>query len=160
MSDLTLRPMTVAEYDAWYPGAVSKYAEHHIRAGSMPADKAHDIAARQFAELLPDGVATEAHHLLVGEAGGAPIGMLWLNIRTGGERASAFEYDVVVDKDMRRRGYGRALMVAAESYLAPRGATAIKLHVFGDNTTALHLYESLGYVATNINMTKALTPAP
>jgi len=160
VSDVTLRPMTVAEYDAWYPGAVSEYAEHHVRAGSMPVEKAHDMAAQQFGELLPDGVSTDAHHLLIGEAGGAPIGMLWLNILTRGERASAFLYDVVVDKDMRGRGYGRALMVAAEAYSAERGATAIKLHVFGDNTTALRLYESLGYVATNINMTKALTPAP
>ncbi|MGI8700698.1 MAG: GNAT family N-acetyltransferase, partial [Nocardioidaceae bacterium] len=154
MSDVTLRPMTVAEYDAWYLGAVSEYAEHHIRAGSMPADKAHDIAARQFAELLPDGVATEAHHLLVGEAGGAPIGMLWLNLRTGGERASAFVYDVVVDKDMRGRGYGRALMVAAESYLAPRGGTTIKMPLLGDKTTTLHLYKSPGYIATKTNTTK------
>ena len=74
MSDVELRPMTAEEYVDWYPRAISEYAEGHIKAGSMPADKAHELAAKQFAELLPDGLATPAHHLLIGEVDGERVG--------------------------------------------------------------------------------------
>lgn len=151
--------MTVAEYDAWYPRAVHEYAEDHIRAGSMPAGEAHEMAATQFKELLPDGVGTAAHHLLTGEVDGAPIGMLWLNLRPDGDKIGAFVYVVEVDADHRGQGYGRGLMVGAESYAVEHGAENIKLHVFGENAVALALYASLGYVATNISMAKALRPA-
>lgn len=168
---VTLRPMTEAEYDAWYPRAVNEYAEDHIRAGSMPADKAHEMAAKQFAELLPDGQTTPAHHLLIGEVGEIDevdevdevrVGFLWLHIPVRDAAATrpvnAFVYDVEVDAGQRGRGYGRVMMVQAEAYAAAHGAATIKLHVFGDNTVARSLYQSLGYVETNVNMAKQLSP--
>ena len=157
MRDVTLRPMSEAEYVEWYPRAISEYAEGHIKAGSMPADTAHDLAAKQFADLLPDGLATTAHHLLIGEVEGERVGILWLNIPVEGEKVNAFVYDVEVESDQRGKGYGRGMMVGAESYARDHGAATIKLHVFGDNTVARALYISLGYLETNVNMAKALT---
>lgn len=159
MSAVELRPMTEDEYVDWYPEAIAAYAADHIKAGSMPADKAHEMAAKQFADLLPDGLATPAHHLLVGEADGVRVGILWLNIPTEGEGVNAFVYDVEVEAEQRGKGYGRAIMEGAEHYSLDHRAATIKLHVFGDNTVARSLYESLGYVATNINMAKPLKPA-
>ena len=46
---------------------------------------------------------------------------------------------------IRDRGYGRDLMLAAEHEAARLGADSIGLHVFGFNTSAITLYESLGY---------------
>ncbi len=157
MAELTLRPMTGEEYDAWYPRAITEYATGHVKAGSMRADRAHDLATKQFAELLPDGLGTDTHHLLVGEADGVRAGLLWLNIPTDREAVNAFVYDVEVDADQRGKGYGRAMMVCAESYCRDHGAATIRLHVFGDNTVARRLYESLGYETTNVNMAKPLT---
>jgi len=151
--------MTTEEYDAWYPTSVSDYAEDHIKAGSMPADTAHELAAKQFAELLSEGLATPAQHLMVGEADGDRVGMLWLNIRTSpGGLVEAFVYGVEVYADQRGKGYGRGIMEGAEAFAREHGAKTIKLHVFGDNTVARGLYYSLGYVATNIGMAKPLTP--
>ena len=152
--------MTEEEYVDWYPRAISEYAEDHIKAGSMPADTAHDLAAKQFAELLPDGLATPAHHLLVGEVDDVRVGILWLNIPVEGEAIRAFVYDVEVEPDHRGKGYGRGIMVGAESYSRDLGAGMIRLHVFGENTVARSLYTSLGYVETNVSMAKPLTAAP
>lgn len=149
--------MTPEEYVDWYPVAVSEYAEGHIKAGSMPAETAHELAAKQFADLLPDGLETAAHHLLVGDADGERVGILWLNIPVKGEAVNAFVYDVEVEADQRGKGYGRAMMVGAETYARDQGAAMIKLHVFGDNTVARALYSSLGYAETNVNMAKPLT---
>lgn len=158
MTAVDLRPMTVEEYDSWYPVAVSDYAEDHIKAGSMPADTAHELAAKQFAELFSEGLATPAQHLMTGEVDGQRVGILWLNIRTsGGGLVEAFVYGVEVDADQRGKGYGRGIMVAAQTLAREHGAKTIKLHVFGDNTVARGLYDSLGYVATNIGMAKPLT---
>lgn len=72
---------------------------------------------------------------------------------------SAFVYDVEVDAAARGKGYGRGLMLAAEPYARDRGAGVLKLHVFGSNTVARGLYESLGYETTNVSMAKPLGPA-
>jgi len=158
MTRMTLRPMTAAEYDEWRPGAVADYAEHHIKAGSMPADKAHELSEKQFSELLPDGPSTSGEHLLIPEVDGSVVGLLWLHIVPNDP--AAFVYDVVVDERMRGMGLGRQLMQAGEDYAREEGAGSIKLHVFGDNTVARGLYLSLGYRETNVMMAKSLEPRP
>lgn len=162
MVQVTLRPMGRTEFDAWRPRAVAEYANDHARAGSMPADRALEMAEKQFTDLLPDGPETRDHHLLVPESDGAAIGVLWLYLpgdipgATADGRQSAFVYDVEVAREMRGRGFGRAVMLAAERYARERGATSMRLHVFGENLVARRLYESLGYTATNISMAKSL----
>ena len=84
------------------------------------------------------------------------MGMLWLNIPVDRQPVNAFVYDVEVESDQRGKGYGRGLMVGAESYSRDHGAATIKLHVFGENTVARALYTSLGYVETNVSMAKPL----
>ena len=157
MASVDLRPMTAAEYDAWVPEAIAGYAADHVAAGSMPADTSLELATKEFEELLPDGLQTAEHHLLVAESEGERVGVLWLRVPLSG--AAAFVFDIEVDPQLRGRGYGRAIMLAAESFARDLGAKAIRLHVFGSNTVARSLYESLGYEATNVQMAKGLVAA-
>ena len=155
MASVELRPMSTDEYSAWVPTAIAEYAAHHASAGSRPAEASLAMAEKEFAELLPQGIETEQHHLLVAESDGLSVGVLWLRIPTPpGE--PAFVFDVEVVEGMRGRGYGRAIMLAAEAYSRDRGASALRLHVFGSNTVARSLYESLGYETTNVHMSKSL----
>lgn len=156
MASVDLRPMTSAEYAAWMPAAIADYAAQHAAAGSRPADTSLDLARQEFAELLPEGLETEQHHLLVAESDGVRVGILWLRVPSAGD--AAFVFDVEVEPELRGKGHGRAIMLAAESYARDLGATALRLHVFGSNTVARSLYESLGYETTNVNMTKSLIP--
>jgi ribosomal protein S18 acetylase RimI-like enzyme len=48
-------------------------------------------------------------------------------------------------------------MLAAEAVCREEGWTAIGLNVFGPNTRARGLYDSLGYEAVSTSMTKPLT---
>ena len=50
----------------------------------------------------------------------------------------------------------RAAMLALETTVWPLGAQHIDLNIFGDNTVAVRLYESLGYKPTAMNMRKEL----
>jgi len=52
---------------------------------------------------------------------------------------------VMVARDHRRQGAGRALMATAEDWARSVGVSKIELHVFPYNAAALALYESLGY---------------
>lgn len=155
MASVELRKMTKQEYDAWLPGAIAGYAAEHAAAGSRPSDRALEMAKKEFAELLPDGLATDQHHLLVATSDDVRVGVLWLQIPPS-DQGAAFVFDVEVEGDLRGKGYGRATMLAAETYVRSHGHSKLRLHVFGQNAVARSLYESLGYETTNVMMTKEL----
>jgi ribosomal protein S18 acetylase RimI-like enzyme len=150
-----LRTMTSQEYDAWLPGAIEGYAAQHADAGSRPAETSLELAHKEFGELLPDGVDTPEHHLLVATDAGTRVGLLWLNVPA--QQRTATVFDVEVDQAQRGKGYGRAIMLAAEAYVRERGCSTLRLHVFGSNAVARSLYESLGYETTNVLMAKRLS---
>jgi len=57
---------------------------------------------------------------------------------------SAFVKDLAVHPQARRRGIGRALMLAAFHAFAQRGAQHVDLKVRAENAAAIALYRSLG----------------
>lgn len=54
-------------------------------------------------------------------------------------------YYLAVDPARRREGLGRALVAAAEAWIAARGGVKAQLMVRGDNADAAAFYERLGY---------------
>jgi RimJ/RimL family protein N-acetyltransferase len=70
-----------------------------------------------------------------------------LSVARDSHPASAHVADVgiMIAREHRRRGFGRALMRAAESWALEAGVRKLELHVFPHNTPAIALYESLGY---------------
>ena len=59
--------------------------------------------------------------------------------------AHVADLGLMVARHHRRRGAGRALMLAAERWAGRAGIAKLELHVFPHNTPAIALYESLGY---------------
>ena len=82
------------------------------------------------------------------------MGDLWTFVDPGKRRA--FIYFIGIDERGRGKGYGKAAMLALEAAVKQKGADHIDLNVFGDNSTAIRLYEGLGYQPTAINMRKEL----
>jgi ribosomal protein S18 acetylase RimI-like enzyme len=109
-------------------------------------------AADTYAQLLPDGSATPGHHFWYAYDGDRRVGFLWVKVT----RDAAFVYNVAVEPDVRRQGYGRAIMLAAERWCQDDALTRIGLHVFAQNTGARALYEQLGFTETGRNMAKDL----
>lgn len=54
-------------------------------------------------------------------------------------------YYVSVHPDHRRKGFGREIMEAAESWLSARGVWKLNLMVRGDNSSVVDFYNTLGY---------------
>jgi ribosomal protein S18 acetylase RimI-like enzyme len=91
--------------------------------------------------------------LLVDEAAGEVVGLVWVGPAPAG-RAGWWIYDIEVVPAHRGRGYGRALLEAAEREAQRRGGDSIGLNVFSGNDVALGMYESSGYQVAAIQMQK------
>jgi ribosomal protein S18 acetylase RimI-like enzyme len=158
-SAVTLHPMTEAEYAGLRAFLDEDYAREIARVMDLSPEDARAAAAKQTNDLLKNGLATEGHYLwkLVSDQDGA-VGDLWTFVDPGKRRA--FIYFIGIDERYRGKGYAKAAMLALEAEVMPKGADPIDLNVFGGNTTAIRLYEGLGYQPTAINMRKTLTPTP
>jgi ribosomal protein S18 acetylase RimI-like enzyme len=147
--------MTQEEFSSYRRRAISQYAAEHVRAGTWSAEQAEQRAAKETDDVLPDGVDTGGMALLVAETAGEVVGLVWVGPAPA-ERPGWWIYDIEVVPAQRRRGYGRALLEAAEREAQRRGGHSIGLNVFGGNDVALGLYESSGYEVATIQMRKRL----
>ncbi|GHE02248.1 GNAT family N-acetyltransferase [Streptomyces alanosinicus] len=146
------RPMTGAEFDAWYEHEFDDYARMWIERG-VPEAAAYAKAHSDHEKLLPHGLTTDGMLFSVLEHEGARAGTLWLSLRDPGE---AFVFDVQTEVARRGRGHGRTLMLLAERQAIEAGRPVLGLNVHAGNTPAERLYESLGYETTEHSLSKPL----
>jgi ribosomal protein S18 acetylase RimI-like enzyme len=145
------RPMTEADFEAWYAHESEQYARTWIERG-VPEAEAYAKARRDHETQLPHGLATENMLFSVLEHEGTRVGTLWLALTAEG----AFVYDVEVDAAQRGHGHGRTLMLLAETQASAAGSSTLGLNVFAGNAPAERLYESLGYETTRYALYKPL----
>jgi ribosomal protein S18 acetylase RimI-like enzyme len=67
------------------------------------------------------------------------------SVLVGHDGHRGWVYYVSVDPDCRAKGFGRAIMDAAEDWLRQQGIAKLMLLVRGDNTKVQAFYETLGY---------------
>jgi len=155
-SDLQARPLRADEFDAWRDVEIDEYARDIAENGDTSPEAARRKAETDLPEILPQGLDTPKHWMLVLEADGEHVGRLWLAEREIDGRRAIFIFDIHVDRAFRGRGYGKAAMRLAEEHARNRGIQRIELNVFGRNTIARSLYQSLGYVERSVRMGKDL----
>jgi ribosomal protein S18 acetylase RimI-like enzyme len=80
--------------------------------------------------------------ILIGRDGDAMIA----SALVGHDGHRGWVYYVAVDPARRGKGFGRAIMNAAEDWLRARGIEKLQLMVRGDNTRVQAFYGSLGYL--------------
>ena len=76
---------------------------------------------------------------------GRDNGSIVATVLVGHDGHRGWVYYVAVDPDCRDRGYGRAIMNAAEQWLRGRGIEKLQLLVRRDNDQVQTFYQSLGY---------------
>jgi GNAT superfamily N-acetyltransferase len=152
------RPMSDEEYPTWRAQHVADYAEDMARNAGVDAATLMEQSEREQSELLPEGLRTPGHRLVIAEdpATGQQVGWLWLGDRKSDAGHVAWVYDIVVEESVRGGGYGRAILAQAEVLAREMGLNRIELNVFADNGAARALYESSGYHETARQMAKDL----
>jgi RimJ/RimL family protein N-acetyltransferase len=158
-STVDLVAMDEAEFQAYLAWSIADYAQENMRTGRWSPEEGLQQAEQQYRELLPDGLTSPDQYLfsIQDTVSGQKVGMLWFAVQTRGGKAGAFVYDVKIEEPFRRHGYGEQAFLALEENVRALGLDTIGLHVFGHNHAARALYEKLGYVPTNITMSKTLT---
>lgn len=99
---------------------------------------------RPWNEPLADLVRArkkENSDVLVGRDGNAVVA----TVMVGHDGHRGWVYYVAVDPDQHKKGYGRAIMAAAEDWLRTRGVEKLQLLVRADNTRVQAFYETLDY---------------
>ncbi|MEK7807468.1 MAG: GNAT family N-acetyltransferase [Chloroflexota bacterium] len=151
---IQLLPMTQPEFDAFLESSIPEYAADKVRAGNWTQAESLERSRKGYADLLPQGLATPNNYLfsVKDSQSDERLGWFWLAV----EKDNAFIYDIVINEEHRRKGYGTQVMHAAEVEARHLRCNKIGLHVFGFNKEAFALYQKLGYEVTNINMSKAI----
>jgi ribosomal protein S18 acetylase RimI-like enzyme len=151
-------------------GAELQFAEHRMRIGPpAPAVPASDLAiaragaadapdiariiaddtgldASNFAQHVADNMRRQSHRYYIARLGGAPAGTLNIQILSG----DAYVYGFVVAAELRGRGYGRQILARAiADLIEEHHGQPVLLEVETENTPALGLYRSLGFVETH-----------
>jgi ribosomal protein S18 acetylase RimI-like enzyme len=151
-----LRPMTQDEYVVWRERSERDYAEDIATSRDLEPEAAMAQSAGEFAQLLPQGLSSPDMHLWTAVVGDESVGMGWFELRQRASGVSAWIFDISVDPARRGQGLGRGLLDALHDAARELGATSMTLNVFGDNPTAIRLYESSGYTVTAQQMKRDL----
>jgi len=157
MTFAILVPMQREIFSAFAAEANHSYIHSQALAGYMAPDEAQAKAVVMFAQLLPQGIDTPNHFFYeIHDPSRATVGYIWFAIVGNGAARSGHVYNIRINPDHQRKGYGKAALLALESIAAEMQLPAIRLNVFGHNKAAQALYLSLGYEVTASSMRKPL----
>ena len=152
-----LVPMDEEAFSRYSDWSVKNYADEKVKAGNWPLEGSLERSREEFNKLLKDGLRTENNYLYTAMDGDRDVGILWIAImKHDGVNDTIWIYDIVVNENMRGKGYGYQIMNALEEKARELNQSSISLHVFGHNTPAIELYKKCGYDITNMVMQKNL----
>lgn len=153
---IRLQTKSPTDTAAWLVLMWSQYADEIVGAGFTPEEAKQNIE-RNKKSLFENDIPNDGQRIFDVLDDDVAIGSLWLAKREDGNSGEWFIYDIVIDPEHRGKGLGRSTMQAAEEYVRSEGGTRLALNVFGPNTVARKLYESMGYSVLAIGMKKELT---
>lgn len=149
--------MSEPEFVAWLEATVPAYAADRVASGQWPATESLALSRREYAELLPQGLATPENFLFTIEDNDSKlVGVIWFAVKTKFNSRIAYVYDLTVLPHRRREGHAHRALLALEDRVKQIGLSGIALHVFGHNLGARALYAKLGFQPTNISLFKSV----
>lgn len=151
---IQLNPMSEADFKAYLEILIPDYAQEHVKSGRWTAEEALAESRANIEGLWPNGLATENQYIfnIAADEETEPVGILWFAV----EKGKSFVYDIVIHDAFQRRGYASQAFLILEDKVRQMGLNTISLHVFGHNYAARALYQKLGYVETNVMMSKTI----
>lgn len=154
---MQLKPMPEDRLATWILASQEEFRLSRIEAGES-AELAGLRAAESTERYFGTGRPLPLHQVfdvVIPDAGGTVVGHLWIGPQFG-STTDWWVWDVEIAEAHRRNGYAREALQLGEAEARALGAQSIGLNVFGYNTGAQALYESLGYGIAAVNMSKKL----
>ena len=136
--------------EAWVALNAAAFASHPEQGRLTVDDLRHRIGQPWFD---PEG-------FFLAERDGVLLGSHWTKVHsadeTGGDPVGEV-YAVGVSPDAQGLGLGKALTLTGLRHLRDTGLGGVMLYVDGDNSTAVRLYERLGFTTTAVDVMYATT---
>jgi ribosomal protein S18 acetylase RimI-like enzyme len=152
---VTLQPMSTEDIGPWLEQSTADHIADRIDTGEDP-ETARRTTNAIGERLFPGGVPAAGQYVFVVAEDGLPVGSVWLGAAAEGPSDVWFLWSIEIDVAARGHGLGRQAVRLAEDFARKGGATRLDLNVFGNNSVARGLYESLGYRILTIQMSKLL----
>ena len=151
-----LRAMSAQEYTAYINDKIDRYAST-LQENTYEAtnESSYLRAEKAINGYLPDGFKTKHHEFYMISERNEVVGHVWIKIDE--QKKSAFLYEIFLVEAARSKGIGKRVMLELENLLKKRKVEFFKLHVFGSNEPAIHLYNHLGFEIAGINMYKVIS---
>ena len=151
--------MTIEAFEHFKQISQSAYAADLASVEDIPLEVAARYASEQFDRLAPIGLDTQCQLFfdVIETESRQPAGYLWLGIQNRFEKKVVSINDIAIHPSFRGRGLGKLLMKFVEVEAAKAHAAYIRLHVFNMNNVAKHLYLTMGFAPTSIDMRKDLS---
>lgn len=144
---VVLVPLTLEQRRAFTSTLATDYVDVLVGRGEA-ADPVAALARAQVEIEAEIEAAVQAGQLFwaAHTPEGATIGWLWVKSALQGlPPAAAFLEQILVKPEVRRQGYGAAMLAALEDDLAAGGWSELRLNVYDSNEAGRRLYEQAGY---------------
>jgi ribosomal protein S18 acetylase RimI-like enzyme len=152
---VTLQPMAPEDIGPWLEQSKADHIADRVDTGEDP-ETARGITNAISERLFPGGIPAAGQFVFAVAEDGLPVGSLWIGAGLDGPSDVWWVWAIEIDAAARGHGLGRRTLKLAEDLAREGGATRLDLNVFGNNTVARGLYESLGYRITTVQMSKLL----
>jgi ribosomal protein S18 acetylase RimI-like enzyme len=161
MVRIRFEPMEEEDYQRSLERGIPFYANQLVERGLCQKDRALEVSQSDFEQLLPQGLRTPHRHLcnVVDDMTGDHVGEAWYTARDRGGTVEFWIDWIWIEPTYRRRGFATAALRHLEDEARKVGADRTGLSVWLDNPSAVALYAKLGYVISNVRMTKFLVHA-
>jgi mycothiol synthase len=146
------RPFVPGQDEAAWLRVNNRAFAGHPEQGGWTLDQLHDRLAAEWVDLDGFLMADDPD-------GGGLIGSCWTKVPRPADPLVGEIYVISVDPDRSGEGWGRALTVAGLEHMAGQGVTIGMLYTDADNTTAVALYDSLGFTVDHIDRSYLRPPA-
>lgn len=152
---IKLTKMTKKSFEDYMATSVEVFANEKVENGTW--DKASSISnsKKEYDRLLPEGLQTPNNYFYSVLYHEKIIGYIWIAKSTDNEN-TAFIYDFEIYPEFQNLGFGTKVINLIEIQAKQLSFTSLALHVFGNNSRALHVYQKTGFQITDINMQKKL----
>jgi ribosomal protein S18 acetylase RimI-like enzyme len=152
---IELRELLSEEIAPYFDNLWGEYRKELIAAGYSEGYAEENVESNKKS-VSPKGILSPGNHIFYAYSGEDKVGKIWLTTSNREGIVDWSIYDVETFPDFRGKGFGRQIMVEAEKFVRDSGGDSITLSVFGNNTVARNLYESLNYETIRVGMKKVL----
>lgn len=155
---IKLVQMDEIAFQFFWSQSTRDYAEDKIKAGAWDAETALRQSQEEMVTFLPKGLHTDGAYLysVMETESNTQAGYIWFNVTEARTGREAFIYDIYIFEPYQGKGYGKQALLALDESAREMGVSKIGLHVFGQNNRAFELYKKMGYLVTDITMSKTL----